>query len=310
MKTSYRIYTVEEVKTGNLILSGRDHFIGNDEKARNNLIIHIEFPYTVGNYRLFYAGPTQRLISACDSIVNIHAGRGTENDYKTLVQNLHIVHHRNGKKRTTKLDGINSISTACADNCYCEEYKKDPNKICSHCYADSQQKIQLALQDRNTVNGIILRNVIIPAEYFRKYIPESEIAGELGKFRLESFGDAANKTQCINYLHLVKAFPEYTFAPWTKNNGLYDFAMMETGCPENFVYNVSSFYLNKADTYKAKNNSRIDHVFTVYEPDYIDKNNIEITCGGKSCRQCIECGIGCYFRKSDENPLEVREALK
>ena len=292
-------------------LHGNDHFIGKDEKRRNGEVLHINFPYNVGNYCLFYKGTQEILKNACSAIEfvlnNENASEKEKSKYyKIIVQSLHVVHHKNTKKRRSKLAGINSMSTSCCDNSYCLQRMHDGDSICSHCYSDTQQKTQLALQDRNTINGVILRNIIIPSKYFKKYMDKKDISRF---FRIESFGDVANKTQAINYLNLCKAFKRVHFAAWTKNNGIYHFAFMQEGKPDNLSFVVSSNKVNKADNYHMVNfPDEIDHTFTVYDRDYIEKNNICINCGGRSCfADCIAKHKGCYFKDTDKN---ISEELK
>ena len=313
-----KLYNKEELKTGSVtvngktydnilmtkegyILSGYDHFIGKDEKRRNDTVLHIEFPYNVGNYSMFYKGSQQILINACNAIEKILNGTLASVEkselYKVIIESLHIVHHMNTEKRKSKLNGINSLSTSCCDNSFCLQRIKDNDSVCSHCYSNTQQKTQLALQDRNTINGIILRNIIIPTKYWKKYINPADLSKY---FRIESFGDVANKTQAINYINFMKAFPRVHFAVWTKNKGIWHFAMNDAGKPDNMVFIVSSNRVNGCEKYHVKNDSRVDHVFTVYDKKYIAENKIKINCGGRACLECIKRKTGCYFRNTEK----------
>ena len=47
----------------------------------------------------------------------------------------------------------------------------------------------------------------------------------------------------------------------------------------------------------------VDHLFTVYDKDFIKNNNIEINCGAKSCLGCKKCYI-------DNNIFYINEQLK
>lgn len=300
-------YTMEDVKKGNIILSGHDHFIGSDEKRRNKNILHIEFPYNVGNYAMFYNGSQKILENACyamETLLNdgdILSESKKSALYKVIIESLHIVHHVSTTTRKSKLNGINSLSTSCRDNCFCIDRIKKADCICSHCYADTQQKTQLALQDRNTINGVILRNIIIPVKYWKKYINPADISKF---FRIESFGDVANKTQAVNYINFMLAFPRVHFAVWTKNTGIWYFAMTETCKPENMVYIVSSEKVNVPNTHTEKTFGNVDHIFTVYDKNFIAENNVKINCGGRSCMDCIKKHAGCYYRNTEKNICE------
>lgn len=303
-------YLMEDVKGKNVILSGHDHFIGSDEKRRNNSILHIEFSYNVGNYAMFYNGAQKILENACfamEKLLNdgtILSESKKSALYKVIIESLHIVHHVNTAKSKSKLNGINSLSTSCIDNSFCLARMKSKDCICSHCYASTQQKTQLALQDRNTINGIILRNIEIPTKYWKKYINPADITKF---FRIESFGDVANTIQAKNYINFMLAFPRIHFAVWTKNTGIWQFAMMENGKPENMVYIVSSASVNVPNEHSKKTSSYIDHIFTVYDKKFIAENNININCGGRACMDCIKKHVGCYYRNTAEN---INEELK
>ena len=297
-----KVYQSEQVKKDGIILSGNDHFIGSDEKRRNTEIIHIELPFTFGNYALFYKGNNDILkrAVACISLL-LNSNKKTSEQtkcqlYGELINCLHIVHHIDGNGRNSKLAGINSLSTACLDNLYCLERIKNNDSICSHCYAATQQKQQLALQDRNTINGIILRNILIPAKYWKKYINPADMSKF---FRIESFGDVQNKLQAQNYIEFMKAFPRIHFAAWSKNNGIWYFAFAESGKPANLSYIASSNKLNTCELYCMKTYGFIDHVFTVYDKETIKKDNITINCGGRKCMNCIKHKENCYFANTE-----------
>lgn len=293
----------------NRVISGYDHFIGQAEKRRNKTILHIEFPYTVGNYALFYEGTQKTLVSACQALDKLLYDNTLSEGkkaafFRVLIESLHIVHHVSTKTRKSKLNGLNSLSTSCIDNCFCLDRIKNNDSVCSHCYSATQQKTQLGLQDRNTINGIILRNIVIPVKYWKKYINPIDITKF---FRIESFGDVANKAQALNYINFMKAFPRVHFAAWTKNSGIWHFAMQEQGKPDNLSFVVSSNKVNAPELYHAVHFPEIDHVFTVYSKQYIENNNVQINCGGRSCMECIRKHRACYYQNTD---TEIREELK
>lgn len=291
------------------ILAGSDILIGNNEKRRNNSVLHCELPYNLSNYALFYKSTQKRLETAVNALVTLLNGQfKTERQkailYKVLIESLHVVHHITSGKRKSKLNGINSLSTCCLDNCFCLERMKDNDSVCLHCYAETQQKQQLALQDNNIINGIILRNIVIPAKYWKKYINPADIAKY---FRFESFGDVAIKNQALNYIEFCKAFPRVHFAVWTKNVGIWHFAFQDAGKPKNLSFIVSSNKVNVPETWRLQSNSYINHVFTVYDKKYISENNVNINCGGRSCMDCIKARKACYFTNTE---TVINEQLK
>lgn len=296
------------------ILSGNDHFIGSEEKARADEIIHIEFDYNCGNYRMFYKGSSEILKKACLAITELNSEKSFSYKqqsilYGILIDCLNVTHHKSTAKRHSKLDGINSLSTCCLDCSYCLDRMKDITSICFHCYSQTQQKTQLSLQDRNTINGIILRNIIIPIWAWKAHFKRENLSKF---FRIESFGDVANKTQAINYINFMEAFPRINFAIWSKNIGIWHFAFMQEGKPKNCSFVYSSNRVNNCELHMPKTYNFIDYIFTVYDKKYVALHNIEITCGGRSCMQdCIKHKTGCYFpREEGQEPGIQNEELK
>lgn len=314
MESKAKVYSEKEVvelQKSRYILPGNDHFVGSDDKRHNKKIIHVELPYTLGNYSLFYKGTQLILEQASAAIVEllnndyVLSVRRKNELYNVLIDSLHVVHHTSTKDNKSKLNGINSLSTSCVDNSFCCERMKKTDCICSHCYANTQQKQQLALQDRNIINGVILRNIVIPEAAWKKYFSRLDLSKF---FRIESFGDVQNKTQAINYINFMNAFPRVHFAVWTKNPGIWYFAMQEAGKPQNMSYIISSDKVNVQNTHTEKTFGNIDHVFTVYEKKYAKKNGINITCGGRECMSdCIKKHKGCYFRDTEK---VINEKLK
>lgn len=288
------------------ILSGNDCFVGNFEKRRAVCVVHVEFPYTCANYALFYKGTENKLIYACKGIDDILSGSvgksATDAIYGRLIDCLHIVQHRNTSGRKSKLNGINSLSTSCCDNSFCLFRTACNDSVCSHCYSATQQKMQLALQDNNIVNGIILRNVEIPVRAWKKYMDPVNLSKF---FRFESFGDVQNVTQAINYINLCSAFPRVHFAAWTKNTGIWHFAFEKAGKPKNLSFVVSSNKVNVPELYHVQNNKNIDHVFTVFDKKFAAENNININCGGRACMDCIRKHKNCYFTDTEKNICEL-----
>ena len=82
---------------------------------------------------------------------------------------------------------------------------------------------------------------------------------------------------------------------------------MQAGKPENLSFIVSSNKVNQAELYHKKTFSDVNHIFTVYDKDYIRENNIDINCGGRACLDCIKKHKACYFTDTE---LEIREQLK
>ena len=120
-------------------------------------------------------------------------------------------------------------------------------------------------------------------------------------FRFESFGDLNNATQVKNYFNMCYKNPRVKFALWTKNPDYVAEAIADGYTkPDNLNIVLSSLFINK----ERKNPFPfVDKVFTVYDPEHIEKNNVNINCGAKSC---FTCGL-CY----EKNGVQViNEKLK
>lgn len=252
--------------------------------------------------RCFYGGVEKDRLYALEIIEKLSSAKNIKSELKTklyteLASLLWIVDHKNNK-----LEGLKSLSTCCLVNPICRARMMDKESICSHCYAANQQDWQHGLADHHIVNTVILTSVIIPVKVFL-HVFKYQICNERF-FRIESFGDVSNVIQCKNYINLCRAFPKTSFAAWTKNDRIWQKAFAESGKPRNLVYIVSSDHVNEAAANIPEN---ADHVFTVF-----DKNaDVNITCGGKKCMECILAGRRCYFRcKRGSEDFMVNERLK
>ena len=257
----------------------------------------VNLSYTKGIYSFFtktvaaIAAVALAILSAAGSVVTGSAA-------VALVSCLWIVNHN-----ARKLEGISSISSSVCDNALCAAWRKIKDCICSHCYAYNQQSFQTGLREHNTLNGIILRNVLIPVCAFK------HLHFLFPYLRIESFGDVANVVQARNYIRIIKAFPSMRCAIWSKNLAIWKQAFeLEGGKPKNTTFVASSPYVNKpiAETI-LENFPFIDHIFTVYTKAYAKKNGIVINCGGRKCMDCIIKKQNCYFRGG---PLYVNELKK
>lgn len=196
-------------------------------------------------------------------------------------------------KHTGKMAGMASISTAVTTNERCAKNAQIPGSICQKCFAAKQMKIFPSMEKPMVENQRILTSEILPAE-------KLPIINNL-YFRFESFGDLNNATQVKNYFNICYKNPKVKFALWTKNPD-YIAAAIRDGYekPANLNIVLSSVFVNK----ERKNVfDFVDKVFTVYDPQYIEENNISINCGA---RNCFTCGL-CY----EKNDVSIiNEKLK
>lgn len=190
-----------------------------------------------------------------------------------------------------KMAGINCLSTSNLANPYCAARKKNPDCICSKCYADSTCRRYSALQNNMLRNTEILTTTLFLVEDMPRV--NAQI------FRLEAFGDLVNATQCINYFRLAAANPRTNFALWTKNPGIVRQALKTESKPENLVILLSSATIGKKED--ASRFEFVDKTFTVYRKDQMDES--QINCGSRNCLECQRC----YYKDTE---TEIREYLK
>lgn len=200
-------------------------------------------------------------------------------------------------KHTGKMAGINSISTSCADNPNCIARRQNGDSVCSKCYASTYLKMRKSLKEHLVENSEILQT---------RLLSEGEIPVTNAQiFRFESFGDLYNAIHLENYLLICKRNPFTQFALYTKNIWILEgvFGQDKTKKPNNLSIIVSSPLLNKQMELDRNRYWFVDHVFTVYDKEFIKDNNVEINCGARSC---LGCQI-CYHKDTD---FYVNEKLK
>lgn len=204
---------------------------------------------------------------------------------------------------TGKMYDFPSISTNCLCNPFClaRIEKASPDSICSHCFAEATVNHYSDLNDNCKRNFDILTTEIIPLELLPRFYPD------VRQCRIESFGDVYNVTQAINYINIAIVNPGVNVTAWTKNPYVWKKAFEKAGKPANFTFILSSQFLNKTAEPSPAIKKWIDIIFTVYSPDYIGANKININCGARSCRTCKEC----YMPMLNQNGLRyVCEKLK
>lgn len=182
-------------------------------------------------------------------------------------------------KHSAKMEGMISLSTSAAENPQCKANSLREDWICHKCYALRQLKVYPSLNEK------LKRNYHLLTE--NRLTPEDVPLFNCIFFRFEAFGDLANKTQALNYLLIADCNPQTHFALWTKNPLILAAALKEYGHkPKNLQIILSSPVINSP----IKNTfGFVDKVFTVYEKDYAEKNNININCGARNCFKCHKC---------------------
>ena len=204
---------------------------------------------------------------------------------------------RLSESMTGKLENVLGISTFAGENENCKKMAADPEKVCSHCYAMAYSSFKPIVRETYTRNGRVLKNAIIPVEYW-------PVMAGYPISRIESFGDVASTIQCINYINFTKANAHITFTFFTKAPGFWNMAIKQVGKPENMVAVISNPFLNGSEF--SINFTWADYIFTVYDMEYAAANNVEINCGGKRCITCRRC----FTHNTTGNVIRVNELLK
>ena len=196
-----------------------------------------------------------------------------------------------------KMKGIHSIGTSCVNNPWCIKRRENGDSVCSHCYAETYMKMRKSLKARLLDNEKILTTRLLNDR-------EIPFTNDL-VFRFESFGDLHNAIHLENYVLICNKNPFTNFALWTKNTWILDevFNKKKIDKPNNLSIVVSSPMLNKQIELNKERYWFIDHVFTVYDKQFIADNNVNVNCGSKDC-------FGCQLCYHKETEFYVREKLK
>ena len=206
---------------------------------------------------------------------------------------------------TGKLDGVLSLSTSCACNNRCIARMKNPDLICSDCFAVDTQSNYKGVFENTALNAAILSKEILPVSLWP--VLDTDI------LRIESFGDVINVVHAINYINLAYANPDTTVTAWTKNPDLWVKAFKKVGKPHNLIFGVSSDRKNEVMEIKPEYRPYVNFVFTVYELDFLLEKGVNpeafINCGGKSCRGCMKC-YNEIFMRTNAGPIYISELLK
>lgn len=203
-----------------------------------------------------------------------------------------------------KMSGIPSISTSVLCNPNCARNAAVKGSVCEKCYARGYAKIRKGLADKLKSNYEFYTSVILTAED----VPFINSA----IFRFEAFGDIANERQFENYCTIAKYNPQCRFVLWTKNPiVINDYVNRGGAIPTNLYIVLSSLYLNKSpikDIRAAQGVGYwgfVDAVFTVYDAETIEAENIDINCGGRKCLECRKC-----YTLEHGTIADIREKLK
>lgn len=221
----------------------------------------------------------------------------TATDRARLLMIYNVAYHESGK-----IEGVFSLDSTATNCVFCqrmrEAAKLNPDIICGHCYDAKQEMYKIQALNRHTLNMLIMSRVDFTIE-------ELKALHVYGLVRVNSSGDAANKTYAANMIKFAFAHPDCKVAIWSKNAPAYIAACDEYGKPENVTMIQSSVFINKP----GKLAKYFDHMFTVYNDAAAVNEAIQggaCECNGK---KCSECGYKCYVN-GWEKGANIAELLR
>ena len=190
------------------------------------------------------------------------------------------VHYTTG--HSAKIAGLASLSTDINNNPLCQARRKNGAAVCASCFSATLWDDHRGQYRR--VNAAFKRNTEILCN---RLLDDSEIPvidpERWPLFRFEAFADLQSVTQVLNYFKIARHNPGVRFALWTKNPGFIARALRFVPKPKNLQIVFSSLRLNHETPI---NYGFVDKVFTVYDPDTIDRDGVAINCGARSCMGC------------------------
>ena len=182
-------------------------------------------------------------------------------------------------KHSGKMAGMASLSTSVTTNERCKKNATIKGSVCEKCFAAKHMRVFTNNAGPLEENQRILTGSVLPMDL----LPTINNL----YFRFEAFGDLNNATQVKNYFNICYKNPRVKFALWTKNPDYIAEAIADGyEKPENLNIVLSSLFLNKQ---RSNPFPFVDKVFTVYDPEHIAAENVEINCGAKSCFSCGLC---------------------
>lgn len=205
---------------------------------------------------------------------------------------------------SAKMKGVVSLSTDINENPICVGRRNIEGSICALCFSARMWDDKKG-QYRNNNKGFKVNTEIL----CNRLLADNEIPvinpAIWPLFRFEAFADLQSVTQVLNYFKIARKNKDVKFALWTKNPGYISKAVSLSSVPDNLQIVLSSMGLNKPT--RGDRFPFVSKVFTVYDNETIERENIAINCGARSCMGCRIC--------YEKNPhgvkvLQVRERVK
>lgn len=174
-----------------------------------------------------------------------------------------------------KLQGIPAINTNTVTNEYCIKQfnRKDDSNICTHCYSHTMLNTF-----RKNCQPSFERNSTILASDKPVDIPKVPV--KMDHVRFNGHGELINRDHYINLCAIARAYPNKTFALWTKRYDLVKPLLDKT--PPNMILVYSN---PKIDAVMTEPPKGFDKVFNNVSEGYDGEEN----CTGQKCIDCLVC---------------------
>lgn len=259
----------------------------------------------------------ENFVTMFRDIYGMREGKLSKQDIEFIVENFNMQAHETKKeivrymiteKMTGKMEGFSALSTSAAINPNCAKLAKNPNCICSKCYAQKAIARYTNLAVKLALNAIILSNCQLAPEDIPRLNCEF--------FRFESHGDLLNITHLLNLFVICSVNSHVKFTLWTKHITIFYLLDSFDMIPENLQIGYSIPKLNPTETEinTAIKKHAIEHriisfVFAVY--DWEHAQNTTINCQ-KKCNACLKCYNRINTNRKGEkwSCVIIRENLK
>ena len=205
-----------------------------------------------------------------------------------------------------KMEFVPSISTNCLLNEFCLARMRNGEAVCSQCFSNSLLSFRKGLKLTTSRNFYILNTSEIKKAPIIRWTRKMLQFNHTRIVRIESFGEAASVQQCINYIRIVEANPDCSFAAWTKNLNFWVRAFELAGKPSNLTLVFSSLRINEFSEIPEWARKWVNHRFTVFTKEFLEAHGMCSNCAGISCAQCRKC----YRKDTDFDIIEILRTKK
>ena len=178
-----------------------------------------------------------------------------------------------------KLFGIDAINSNPLSNPFCIEQhdKQDDTIICTECYSIDMLETYRSNCVPNFENNNVTLSTIIHTDFsYLKF--RNDIV------RINGHGELLNQTHLHNICNMAFAFPNHTFALWSKRIDIVRKYFKNNSIPSNLILIYSNPKKNRVMT---KVPTPFHKVFN--NVDMTNQSTLEENCTGQKCNDCRVC---------------------